>query len=100
MVEVGMHVCISIKKLFETFGSQITHGFIDHSCGEEGDCSHYYDLCRPDGREVLCMDGESCLVTSVSENSITLVNCDVTGNEFMLSKKEFECAAFIFLAQK
>lgn len=53
--------CISIKSLFETFGSALYYGEIIEVTKEDNPTQMYYDLKGKDGT-ILCLDGEVCQV--------------------------------------
>lgn len=79
--------CISVKELFENFGSSLIHTDIVHM-GE------YYDLYDKSGK-VVCLDGEECNVLSVDDQNVVLENkCGEEPVIFKLLLKEFDIAAF------
>lgn len=90
---VGMEVTVSIKTLY-TAG--ITPGYVSIET-EEGDDGiiGYYDFHDKRTGHVVCMDGETCTITKVDNNSITLLNKDgEVETEFMLSLEEANICCF------
>ena len=51
----------------------------------------YYDLCDKNG-VIVCMDGESCQVTHIEDENITLFN---DGEKFIMPKDVFETASML-----
>ena len=86
--------CISIKSLFEKYGEVLTHNYIDHTYQEENG-NHYYDIRDKITGELMCMDGETCLIIEENDSTVSLQNSDgeVTFT-FVLTKEEFEVSTF------
>ena len=88
-VAENQKVTISVKALFDKFGTVLSNN------NEIIAKDDYYDLINEDG-VLVCADGEECLVQSVTDNTVTLVNFsgekDVT---FTLDLAEFKIATDI-----
>ena len=86
--------CISIKSLFEKYGEVLEHNYIDYTYQVENK-NHYYDLKDKVTDELVCMDGETCLIIEENDSIVRLQNSDgeVT-TTFVLTKEEFEVSTF------
>lgn len=87
----GQKIGISLSELYK-YSSDISCGYIDHDDddGEDG----YYDLYNRDG-EVVCMDGETCIIKDVLDYGLVLINDDgLTPKEFTLNYAEIGVAVF------
>ncbi len=81
-----MDADISVKKLYEKYGSRLTYGDIRHSKQNGRDC---YDIYDQNGY-LVCEDGENCQLISSGATTVTLKN--ETDVFFILSKEEMENA--------
>jgi hypothetical protein len=86
--------CISIKSLYEKYGEVLEHNYIDYTYQEENG-NHYYDLKNKDTHELVCMDGETCLIIEANDSIVRLQNSDgEVATTFVLTKEEFEVSIF------
>lgn len=80
----GRKVCVSVQSLQVSLGG-VEKGFIVSD--EDG---AYFDL-YDEGRTLVCMDGETCIVKSVDEDGAVLANANGEADAlFRLSWNEFE----------
>ena len=95
-------VIISVKSLYEKYGTNLTFGKIERiPFGQDSDICEYYDLYDNNGN-IVCIDGEKCSVVTM-ENNIMLTNEDEGNRDpeaefiestFMLTREEYEIATF------
>lgn len=79
----GRKVCVSVQSLHAS--GSIEKGFI---VSDENEA--YFDL-YDEGRTLVCMDGETCIVKSVDEDGAVLANANGEIDAlFRLSWNEFE----------
>ena len=90
----GMSVTVSVKELYES--NVITENvYIDTKNDENGNIG-YWDL-YTDKDGLVCMDGETCEIISVNEDSITLKNEDGEKDmEFVLTFTEADICCFVY----
>ncbi len=68
------HTNISLKALYETYGSRLAYGY-EIKCSEETEeYSESYELYNPITKQLLCCDDEECTVTYMAENNNYKVN--------------------------
>lgn len=82
----GMKVTVSVKELYES--NIVTEEvYIDTENNDNGEIG-YWDLYN-DKYGLVCMDGETCEIISIDENSITLKNEDgENATKFVLTFEE------------
>lgn len=82
----GESVTVSVKALYES-NIIAENVFIDTEDDENGNTSYWDMYTHKDG--LVCMDGETCEIVSVNDNSITLKNEDGEKDvEFILTFAE------------
>lgn len=90
--KTGMKVTVSVKELYES--NIVTENvYIDTENNDNGEIG-YWDLYN-NKYGLVCMDGETCEIISVNEDSIILKNEDGENDtEFVLTFKEADICCF------
>ena len=81
-------VCLSFKTLYKENGANTKYGYyIDfYTCDDD----EYYDL-KAQNFDLLCCDGEECVIKDITENYILLENNEGDNSmKFKLSIDEFK----------
>lgn len=89
--KIEQTVSVSIESLFkDEFNSYNYFLYIDHIIESNG--NEYFDLYDIFGN-LLCMDGEECIVKNISNGIVTLGNeYDTPATDFSITLNEFETA--------